>query len=222
MCYSRHDMGEEDIQDGADQQRYQDTDGHVPFRIPGFLGSRADRVEAQKGEKDNGGSAQDAREAVFAYLPGIFRNVWYIVFGLDELPSQDDEDQDNGNLEEDDESVEERAARRSPHQDEAHQDHDDHGGDVDDTSIPRTGRKGMGQVDADSLEEDHQVPAPTDTHRRGGYGIFQHQVPSDYPGDELTHGSVGIGIGTTGYRNHGSELGVAESGETATDGGNDE
>src|SRR5258708_14700704 len=48
-------------------------------------------------------------------------------------------------------------------------------------------------------------------HRHVADSVFQNQIPADDPGDEFAHGRVGIGIGATCNRNHGSQFGVAES-----------
>ena len=47
--------------------------------------------------------------------------------------------------------------------------------------------------------------------------IFQDQVPSDDPGDQLAHGRVGVGVSAAGNGNHGRQLGIAQPGEAAHD-----
>ena len=163
---------------------------------------RADRVEAQEGEKDDGRSAQDAGEAELTKLARVLGDVGRVVLHLDVFPAQDDEDQDNRHLQENDDPVEDGAALRAPDEEEAHQDDNDEGRDVDDAAVPGTGGQGMGQMDPEALEEDNEIAAPADADRRGGHAIFQYQVPADDPGDELAHGRVGIGVGTSRHRDH--------------------
>ena len=79
----------------------------------------------------------------------------------------------------------------------------------------------MRQLDAELLEEHHQVAAPRNAHRGGRHGVFQHEVPPDNPGHQLAHGGVGIGIGTARNGNHRGKLGVAQAGKGAAQGRND-
>lgn len=166
------------------------------------MGRRADRIEAQEGEKDNRRPAQDTGEAELTKLARVFGNVGRVVLHLDVFPAQDNEDQDNRNLQENDDPVEDGAALRAPDEEEAHQDDNDEGRDVDDAAVPGTGGQCMRQMDSEALEEDDEIATPADADRRGGHAIFKNQVPADDPGDELAHGRVGIGVGTSRHRDH--------------------
>src|SRR5579859_6118505 len=64
-----------------------------------------------------------------------------------------------------------------------------------------------------------QVFAPGYRYGSSAKGIFQDQGPADDPGDHLTHRSIGVGIGASGYRDNGSEFRIAKSREGAADGG---
>ena len=57
---------------------------------------------------------------------------------------------------------------------------------------------------------------PTDAHRRGTGGILEHEVPTDDPGDDLTHGGVRVGICAARDGHSGSHFGVTETGERAS------
>ncbi len=73
-----------------------------------------------------------------------------------------------------------------------------------------------------SPQELIQVFTPSDRYGGGTQGIFHDQGPTDDPGHELTHGYIRVGIGASGDGDHGSEFGIAESGERTSDGGYDE
>lgn len=55
-----------------------------------------------------------------------------------------------------------------------------------------------------------------------GEGVFEDEIPADDPGDEFAEGGVGVGVGGAGDGDHGGQLGVAEAGESADDGDEDE
>ena len=79
-----------------------------------------------------------------------------------------------------------------------------------------------GQGKTDVVHEDGQILAPRYAHGDGGHGIFQHEVPADDPRHEFAHGGIGIGVGTAGNGEHRGELGIAQSGKAAGDGGEHE
>src|SRR5580704_18719729 len=55
--------GDEDIEDGADDKRTENADGHVAPRILGFLGCSGYGVETDVGEEDGGGARTDTAPA---------------------------------------------------------------------------------------------------------------------------------------------------------------
>src|SRR5215471_5925513 len=59
--------------------------------------------------------------------------------------------------------------------------------------------------------------APRIRHRRGGNGVFEDQIPSDYPSDELAHRRVRVGVGTACDGNHRGEFRVTKPGKGAAD-----
>ena len=62
-----------------------------------------------------------------------------------------------------------------------------------------------------------EVFAPGNGDGGRAYGIFEHQIPADDPGDELTHGGIGISVSAPRNRNHRSKFRVTETGKGATD-----
>ena len=89
---------------------------------------------------------------------------------------------------------------------------------------PPGGRLGQmsRQVDAELIDETHQVSRPADPDRRRARGVFQHQVPADDPGDQLAHRGVGVGVRAAGHRHRARHFRVAEPGEGAGDAGHHE
>ena len=58
--HARHDSGDQDVEERANHQRAQDSDGHVALRIFRFLRRGGDGIEADVGEEDGRGSGGDA------------------------------------------------------------------------------------------------------------------------------------------------------------------
>ena len=54
------DGGDADVEEGADEQGDDDTDGQIALRVLGFLRGGRDCVEADVGEEDKAGSKADA------------------------------------------------------------------------------------------------------------------------------------------------------------------
>ena len=59
-------------------------------------------------------------------------------------------------------------------------------------------------------------------HGRRGDGVFENQIPTDDPRDQLAHRRVRVRVGAAGDGNHRRELGVTQAGERAADSGDDE
>src|SRR6266853_466959 len=60
--------------------------------------------------------------------------------------------------------------------------------------------------------------AKTDEYDDGGHitdGVFEYEVPTNDPGDELAHSGVRVRVGAAGDRNHRGEFGVTQRGEPA-------
>ena len=66
-------------------------------------------------------------------------------------------------------------------------------------------------------EQAGEVSGPADRDGGGADGVFEHEVPTDDPGEEFAEGGVGIGVGAAADGDHGGEFGVAEPDEGAGD-----
>ena len=58
-----HDR-DSDVEDGADDQRGDDADGHIALRILALLGRGGDGVESDVGEEDDGAAGEESRPAI--------------------------------------------------------------------------------------------------------------------------------------------------------------
>ena len=67
-----------------------------------------------------------------------------------------------------------------------------------------------------------QIARPAFGHHCGGDREFQDQIPADDPRDELTEGRVRERVGAACHRHRRGELRVAQRGQAARDGGEDE
>jgi hypothetical protein len=80
------------------------------------------------------------------------------------------------------------------------------------------------EIGCAAAESEHraEITRPAFGHHGGGDREFQDQVPTDDPRDELTERRVGEGVGTARHRHRRGELGVAQRGQAARNGGDDE
>ena len=62
----------------------------------------------------------------------------------------------------------------------------------------------------------------TDGDAHVGEGVLEDKVPANDPCDELAHGGVGVGVSGAGDGDHACEFRIAEAGERADDGDQDE
>ena len=67
-----------------------------------------------------------------------------------------------------------------------------------------------------------EVPGPRHGHRHVADGVLEDQVPADDPRDQFAERRVRVGVGRAGDRHHRRELGVAQRGEAAGHGRQDE
>ena len=77
-------------------------------------------------------------------------------------------------------------------------------------------------MQAEAFQQLVEVSGPAGGHGGRLQGVFQDQIPADHEGDEFAERQIGVGVGRAGDRSHGGELGVAQAGETAADGGQQE
>ena len=73
-------------------------------------------------------------------------------------------------------------------------------------------------MNAKPVEQGDGVRRESNRHRHVGEGVFEDQVPADDPRDKLAERGIGVGVGRAGDGNHRREFGVAEAGEAADDG----
>ena len=153
---------------------------------------------------------------------------------MDEAGAGDDEHQDRRDLEQNHDVVGAGGFADTPHQHDGENQHDEKGGEIE-TEMParlvdgvalqvgKAGRQKRGRdparagMHAEPIHEIDDVGGEADAHRHVADGVFQDQVPTDDPGDQFSHGGVGVGIGAAGDGNHGRQLGIAEPGEGADD-----
>ena len=69
--------------------------------------------------------------------------------------------------------------------------------------------------DAEAFQEGPEIIGPAYRHGDIAHGVFDNQVPADYPGDNLAQGGIGIGVSRTGDRDNRGEFSVADRGESA-------
>src|SRR6185503_3637378 len=55
-------------------------------------------------------------------------------------------------------------------------------------------------VDAHAADDVLEVLGPAVGDGHGGHGVFEYEVPTDDPGEELAQGGVGIGVGRARHR----------------------
>ncbi len=103
--YPSGDTGDNDIEEGADEERTNDGDGHVALRIFCFLGSGADRVKPDIGEEDNTRPSHNSAPAEVTGMPCIRWNKGVPVASGDGMSGSPDEDEHNCQFEQDDKVV---------------------------------------------------------------------------------------------------------------------
>ena len=159
------------------------------------------------------------------------RNERRVVRGIDEAPADRDDHEHDAHLHDDDQRIDERRFLRPANEqrgqgeknhDRRNIDNPAHVGAGPVQDFNRRVRPLVGDTHAEPLEHAVEVFAPRDRDRRRAHRVLEDEVPPDNPRDELAHRRVGIGIGASGDRNHRCELGVAESGERASDACDDE
>src|SRR5208282_924748 len=151
---------------------------------------------------------------------------WGVISRVYEAPADTDNQNDDGYFQDDDETIEDGGFFCSLDEKGRQQQQDEEGWNIDNSARSRFPHPLERRVtplirNAKSKPIQHAVEvfAPGDGDRGGAHSVFQHEIPADNPGHQFTHGCVGIGIGAARNRDHGSKLGVTESGKSATDSG---
>ena len=84
------DYCDADVEQGADEERREDADGHIAPRMPALLACGRDRIEPDVGEEDDRTAGENAR-------PSVGRE-GMVVCRMDEAEAEEDEEQDSRNL----------------------------------------------------------------------------------------------------------------------------
>ena len=227
-----------DVQHRADHERRNDTNRHIALRVLRFLCVSGHGVEPDVREEDDGGAGDHAdrlpsgvhltkqRVAEEAHARHPERRKRRPVVRVDEERADQNHEQDGGQLHADHGGVEARALLNALHQHNGHDRHDQHCRQVHDTAglheVPRSGvvnnggtAEGGRKVDAEPGQHALEVPGPAVRHGGRSHRVFEHQVPANDPGEQLTQGGVGVGIGRPGDRHHRRELRIAQGREDA-------
>ena len=228
-----HHRGHGDIQHRADGQRSEDADRQVALRVARFLRRHRRGLEADVGEKHHRRAAQNAAPAVLV-VALRFGDEGVPVGRVDIAPAHHDHQRDQADFQYHHGRVGEARFADADVAEPGQQQHQHHRRQVEQRTRGdqlmvggecqrRVGqRRRQAQVHAegvaDMVEQAQEITRPAHGYRRGGYAVFQHQVPADEPRHQLAQGGVRVGVGAAGYRDQGGEFGVAQRGERAADG----
>ena len=215
------------IENRANNQRRDDADGQIALRAIAFLRGRGYGVETNVSEKHDGAAGQNSGPAV-----GRERMP---VGGLNKSRGEANEHENRDDFEEHHHVVRLRGLANPANQKNRKKHDDDECGPVK-AEMPAGGvehvafevGKSAGKVcrrnpagigvNAEPIQQIHDVLRKAHTYGHVADGIFENQVPADDPGDEFAHGGVSVSVGAARNRNHCCELGVANGCETARDG----
>src|ERR1700691_1896735 len=84
-------QGDDHVENGADDQAREDSDGHVALRVLGLARRGRDGIETDVGEENDAGGGEYAADAVNTRLPGVRRNERVPVVRLDVADTKEDE-----------------------------------------------------------------------------------------------------------------------------------
>ncbi len=242
-----HDGGDGHIDERADDQGSQDADRHVLGRVLGLGRSGRDRLEADVGEEDD---RRPPHDAVIAVATGYGRvgggDERVPVVGVHIGDADPDEGQQHRDLDDDDDVVHVRRLTDTQHQQAAHGSDADGGHQVEGagrsqgravlgadgldhrggphgtllTGVLDGREQGLGQ--AEIAHDRHDITGPANGDGRSGDAVFQDKQPAHDPGEDLTQGPVGIGVGRARHRHGRSQFGVAQTRQRDGDAGGDE
>ena len=155
------------------------------------------------------------------------RNEWRVMRRVDELPADTDEEQYDGHFQNYDEPVHKSGFFRATNEQHRQEKQNEKRGHVHD-AVRAAGvvfewrmRPLIGDRHVEPAEHAVRVFAPCVGHGRRGDGVFKNQIPTDDPCDEFAHGGVRVRVSAARDGNHRRELGVAQTGERATDASHD-
>ena len=98
-------VGEQHVENGAEDERAENADRHVALRISRFLRGGRDRVETDIGEEDDAGRAENSKDSAIGVGDALRRGVGRrrgnqrrVVCRIDESPADADEEQHDASL----------------------------------------------------------------------------------------------------------------------------
>ena len=211
----------------ADRKTAQNTNREVALRITGFFCSRRHGVKADIRKEDDRGALVDADEAV--------RREWRVVRRIDVHQTDTHEQCQREQLDDDHHVVGGGALARPSQQQPRHEHHDcksRHVHEQRDTRDARsrvdqrlnvrvraqegravTGIQPGGQINANTSRQRGEVVARGNRHRNVSDGVFENEIPSDDPGNDLTESGIRVRVGAARLRNHRGELRIAQCGQ---------
>ena len=102
------------VENGADDERTENADGHVAFGIPRFLGRGRDRIETDVSEKDDSGRTEDAEDSAVGVMNALRRDISRrrgnerrVIGGIHVSPSNADDEQHDAHFQDDDDAINE-------------------------------------------------------------------------------------------------------------------
>ena len=107
-------VGEQHVENGAEDERTENADGHVALGISRFLGGGRDRIETDVGEEDDAGRAEDAKDSAIGVVNALRRDISRrrgnqrrVIGRIHESPSDADDEQHDAHLQDDDDAINE-------------------------------------------------------------------------------------------------------------------
>jgi hypothetical protein len=136
-----------------------------------------------------------------------------------------DHEEDDGHLQDHHSGIEARAFPDALHQDRRDDAGDDDGGQIDDgpgqnvlaglVQIVRSVLYSKGQPQPENADEVLEVLRPAMSHGRGCHRVFQYEIPSNDPREELAERRVGVRVRGPRHRDDGGKLRVAHCSKDA-------
>ena len=226
--HAGHDERHDDVQHGGQRERDEDAARQGLVRIDGFFGGRRHRIEADEAEEHDGRGRHDAVRLRGTRLERVdaVRGERLPVAGIDVPYGAHDEQHDDRQLDQHHDVVGLLrlidADRQHPRDDE----HDDETGQIEIRGHAFGGAVRGGQLDRQMKSEAFQqlveIAGPSRGDGGGLQRVFQNKIPADHEGDQLAERKIRVGVCGTGHRGHRGELRIAQTGETAADGGQQE
>jgi hypothetical protein len=220
-----------DVEQRTNDERGDDADRNVALRILALFGGGRNGVEADVGEENDRSAGENSGPAIGRERMPVRR--------VDVVRRETDEDKDRDDFHQHHDVVGLGGFANAAHENHGEEHHDDEGGPVE-TKVPAgliervacevaeaarqvcRGDPFQIRVNAEPVEQIDDVGGEADADGHVADGVFEDEVPADDPGDEFTHGGVGVRVSAAGDGNHCGKLGVADRSESADDGDEDE